>query len=80
MIIHVQIDIDVPLEQFGNHLNQFFKGRTVIIVAHRLSTVKHADQIVVLEKGVVVETGNHVDLVEKKGKYYELISNQLELG
>lgn len=63
-----------------DHLNQFFKGRTVIIVAHRLSTVKHADQIVVLEKGVVVETGNHIELIAKRGKYYELISNQLELG
>jgi ATP-binding cassette subfamily B protein len=62
------------------NLNQFFEGRTVIIVAHRLSTVKHADQIVVLEKGRVVETGKHADLVEQKGYYYNLVSNQLEIG
>ena len=63
-----------------DHLNQFFQGRTVIIVAHRLSTVRHADQIVVLEKGEVVETGRHQELIDRRGKYYELISNQLELG
>ena len=63
-----------------DHLNQFFNGRTVIIVAHRLSTVRHADQIVVMEKGEIVEIGHHAELVAKRGKYYELISNQLELG
>jgi len=62
------------------NLNKFFKGRTVIIVAHRLSTVRHADQIIVLEKGEVVEVGHHSDLVKQTGKYYALISNQLELG
>ncbi len=63
-----------------DHLNQFFRGRTVIIVAHRLSTVKHADQIVVLEKREIVEIGRHEELVAKRGHYYNLVSNQLELG
>ncbi|RLJ33462.1 bacteriocin-processing peptidase [Chryseobacterium sp. 7] len=62
------------------NLNQFIKGRTSIIVAHRLSTVKNADQIIVLEKGEIVEQGNHEDLVSMRGKYYELVKNQLELG
>ncbi len=62
------------------NLNKFFKGRTVVIVAHRLSTVKNADQIVVLEKGKIVETGNHKELVEKKGVYFNLVKDQLELG
>jgi ATP-binding cassette, subfamily B, bacterial len=62
------------------NLQQFFKNRTVIIIAHRLSTVKNADQIVVLEKGEIVEIGNHEYLVEQRGKYYELVKNQLELG
>ncbi|MCW5909673.1 MAG: peptidase domain-containing ABC transporter [Cyclobacteriaceae bacterium] len=62
------------------NLQEFFKGRTVIIVAHRLSTVKNADKIVVLESGTVLEEGNHKDLVERRGKYYELVKNQLELG
>ena len=48
------------------NLNEFYKGRTVIIVAHRLSTVKNADQIIVIEKGKIIETGNHVSLIEKK--------------
>ena len=62
------------------NLEQFFQGRTVVIVAHRLSTVKNADQIVVLEKGKVVEKGNHTELTRKKGAYYHLVKNQLELG
>jgi ATP-binding cassette, subfamily B, bacterial len=62
------------------NLEGFFKGRTVIIVAHRLSTVKNADKIVVLENGKIIEEGNHKELAEKKGKYYELVKNQLELG
>ncbi|PLK46117.1 ABC transporter ATP-binding protein [Emticicia sp. TH156] len=62
------------------NLNEFFKGRTVVVVAHRLSTVKNADQIVVLEKGEIVETGTHAELTQKHGKYFELVKNQLELG
>lgn len=62
------------------NLQEFFKGRTVIIVAHRLSTVKNADKIVVLEHGQIIEEGTHKDLANKKGKYYELVKNQLELG
>ena len=62
------------------NLNEFFKGRTVVIVAHRLSTVKNADQIVVLEKGKIMERGNHKELTAMKGAYYNLVKNQLELG
>ena len=63
-----------------NNLGKFFEGKTVVVVAHRLSTVKNADQIVVLENGEIVETGNHGELTEKRGNYYELVKNQLELG
>lgn len=63
-----------------DNLNQFFKGKTVIIIAHRLSTVKKADQIVVLEQGEIVEIGKHDELVRTKGIYFHLIKNQLELG
>lgn len=62
------------------NLNEFYKGKTVITVAHRLSTVKNADQIIVLEKGEVVEVGSHSELAAKKGAYYNLVKNQLELG
>ncbi|MGG9960284.1 peptidase domain-containing ABC transporter [Ferruginibacter sp. SUN106] len=62
------------------NLQQFFKNRTVIVVAHRLSTVKNADKIVVLDNGEIVEEGTHVTLSFAKGKYYELVKNQLELG
>ncbi len=62
------------------NLNEFFRGRTVVIVAHRLSTVKNADQIVVLEKGNIIEVGNHSELTARKGAYYNLVKNQLELG
>jgi ATP-binding cassette subfamily B protein len=51
-----------------------------LVIAHRLSTVKNADQIVVLEKGKVVESGNHEELTAKRGAYFELVKNQLELG
>jgi ATP-binding cassette subfamily B protein len=63
-----------------DNLCTFFKGKTVVIVAHRLSTVKNADQIVVLEKGEIAETGTHKELVEKKGAYFNLVKDQLELG
>jgi len=61
-------------------LGEFFIGKTVIVVAHRLSTVRDADKIVVLDNGRVVETGTHLSLIEKKGAYYNLVKNQLELG
>jgi ATP-binding cassette subfamily B protein len=62
------------------NLNEFYKGKTVVIVAHRLSTVKNADKIVVLEHGKIVEQGTHAELTALKGRYYELVRNQLELG
>ncbi|MEM8907820.1 MAG: ATP-binding cassette domain-containing protein, partial [Bacteroidota bacterium] len=62
------------------NMDTFFQGRTVVVVAHRLSTVKNADQIVVLEKGQLIEKGTHESLVAKKGAYYTLVKNQLELG
>lgn len=62
------------------NLAQFYKGRTVVIVAHRLSTVKDADQIIVLDGGRVVEIGNHASLTAAQGTYYNLVKNQLELG
>ena len=62
------------------NMNHFFKNRTVVIVAHRLSTVKKADNIVVLDKGKIVEQGNHAELVARKGAYYNLVKDQLELG
>jgi ATP-binding cassette subfamily B protein len=61
-------------------LNSFLKGRTSVVVAHRLSTVRNADTIIVLENGEIVEQGNHNELTALKGKYYELVKNQLELG
>ncbi len=62
------------------NLDGFYKGRTVVVVAHRLSTVKNADQIIVIDGGRVVESGTHALLIEKKGTYYNLVKNQLELG
>jgi ATP-binding cassette subfamily B protein len=62
------------------NMETFFKGRTVIVVAHRLSTVKNADQIVVLDKGQIVEKGTHQELTRLKGAYYNLVKDQLELG
>ncbi|MEO1627942.1 MAG: ATP-binding cassette domain-containing protein, partial [Bacteroidota bacterium] len=62
------------------NLNTFFEGKTVVVVAHRLSTVKNADQILVLDKGELVEVGTHQELVEKENAYYNLVRDQLELG
>ena len=62
------------------NLEEFFNGRTVIVVAHRLSTVKNADQIVVLNKGEIIEVGTHESLTIKRGEYFDLVKNQLELG
>lgn len=62
------------------NLEEFFSGKTVVTVAHRLSTVKNANQIIVLDQGQIVEIGTHEDLVESYGVYFQLVSNQLELG
>jgi ATP-binding cassette subfamily B protein len=63
-----------------DNLKSFFKGKTVVVIAHRLSTVKNADQIIVLDDGKIVEMGTHSVLTQRKGKYFELVRNQLELG
>lgn len=62
------------------NLNQFFEDKTVVVVAHRLSTVRNADQIVVLKDGVITERGNHESLISRQGDYYRLVKNQLELN
>lgn len=62
------------------NLEQFFKDKTVVIVAHRLSTVRNADQIVVLKDGIITERGNHESLISLQGDYYRLVKNQLELN
>lgn len=63
-----------------DNLQNFFKGKTVVVIAHRLSTVKNADNIIVLDKGQITEQGSHKELVTKKGSYFNLVKNQLELG
>jgi ATP-binding cassette subfamily B protein len=63
-----------------DNLAEFYRGKTVVVVAHRLSTVQNADNIVVMEAGKVIEEGTHKELSAKRGKYYELVKNQLELG
>lgn len=67
-------------QEIMNHLRSFYHGKTVVVVAHRLSTVKYADKIVVLDKGMIAEEGTHEELTYKRGLYYQLVRNQLELG
>lgn len=67
-------------KEIMEHLHEFYKGKTVVVVAHRLSTVRDADKIVVLDKGCIAEEGTHKELTERKGLYYQLVKNQLELG
>jgi ATP-binding cassette subfamily B protein len=67
-------------KEIMKNLDNFLKGRTVVVVAHRLSTVKNADNIIVLDKGVIAEMGTHEELASKGNKYFELVKNQLELG
>ena len=62
------------------NLMEFYRGKTVVVVAHRLSTVRNADQLVVVEKGKIVETGTHEELIARQGAYWHLVKNQLELG
>jgi ATP-binding cassette, subfamily B, bacterial len=72
--------LDAQNEQaIMNHLRHFLPGRTAIIVAHRLSTVRNADHIVVLDAGRVVEQGTHLQLVRRQGLYFNLVRNQLDL-
>ena len=63
-----------------DNLAEFYKGKTVVVAAHRLSTVRNADNIIVLDKGHIIEQGTHQQLTNKRGAYYTLIKNQLELG
>jgi len=67
-------------KQILDNLNTFYRGKTVVVVAHRLSTVQQADNIVVMDKGCIVEQGTHTELTAKRGFYYTLVRNQLELG
>lgn len=67
-------------KEIMGHLHEFYRGKTVVVVAHRLSTVCDADKIVVLDKGCVAEEGTHKELISKRGLYYNLVKNQLELG
>ena len=67
-------------KEIMTHLHQFYRGKTVVVVAHRLSTVRDADNIIVLDKGRIVEEGTHEVLTAKRGVYYQLVKNQLELG
>lgn len=67
-------------QEIMNHLRSFYRGKTVVVVAHRLSTVKDADKIVVLDKGMIAEEGTHEELTYRRGLYYQLVKNQLELG
>lgn len=69
----------VTEKQITDNLSNIYKGRTVVVIAHRLSTVRNADQIIVLDHGEIAEIGNHETLVAKRGKYYNLVQNQLEL-
>lgn len=67
-------------KEIMEQLHHFYKGRTVVVVAHRLSTVRDADKIIVIDKGKIAEEGNHETLTERRGIYYRLVKNQLELG
>lgn len=65
-------------QKIVNALDEVFKDKTVIVVAHRLSTIRKADQIIVMQGGMVVEVGNHTNLMERKGRYYQLVQSQVD--
>ena len=67
-------------QQIIKNLDKFYKGKTVVVIAHRISTVVNADNIVVMRKGKIVEQGTNVSLLERKGYYYNLVKNQLNIG
>jgi ATP-binding cassette subfamily B protein len=62
------------------NLTQFYKGRTVVIAAHRLSTIRNADMIVVMKQGKIIESGTHNELLDRRGEYFTLVQNQMEIG
>ena len=66
--------------QIVHRLAEYNKGRTVVVAAHRLSTVRHADNIIYMEKGKIAEMGTHEELVARRGPYFRLVKEQLELG
>ena len=68
------------LPKIQQNLNTFLKGKTAVVIAHRLSTVKNADLILVLDQGKIVERGTHEELVSQRANYFYLVKNQLELG
>ena len=67
-------------KEIMEHLHDFYRGKTVVVVAHRLSTVRDADKIVVIDQGKIAEEGTHQQLIDKEGLYFRLVKNQLELG
>lgn len=67
-------------KEIMEHLHEFYRGKTVVVVAHRLSTVRDADKIVVIDQGKIAEEGTHQQLIDKEGLYFRLVKNQLELG
>ena len=60
------------------NLKTFYEGKTVVIAAHRLSTIRHADRIIVMKEGKIIESGTHEELMEKQGDYYKLVENQMK--
>ena len=81
MLDEATASLDTENEKIiGENLSKLFSTKTSLIIAHRLSTVKDADQIIVMDKGRVVEIGKHNELIQLKGYYYNLIKNQLDLG
>ena len=81
MLDEATSSLDAENEQkITENISNYFSGRTLLVIAHRLSTVKNADQIIVLKKGKIAEIGKHEELIRNEGIYYNLVKNQLELA